>query len=164
MKKTLLFLSFILALSCRQNAREAAATPEAPKAPTQESTLFDWLTGAWQRTNEEAGKATYEFWQKINPKEYRGFGFTLMDRDTIWQERMWLQEGSKGWELKVKAPEDPEPVVFVLTGLEGGSFTCENPETEFPKKIRYWTVDDKLKASVSNNELEIPFEFERLKE
>ena len=34
---------------------------------------------------------------------------------------------------------------------------------QFPKKVKYWVEGEKIKATISNEEMEIPFEFEKIK-
>jgi hypothetical protein len=43
-------------------------------------------------------------------------------------------------------------------------FICENKEIDFPNKIKYWKNGNKLNASVSSPDVEIPFEFEKFYE
>ena len=43
--------------------------------------------------------------------------------------------------------------------LKNNEFVCVNDSIDFPKKIKYWTDGEKIKAKISNEEMEIPFEF-----
>ena len=149
---------------CKQNTKEPAS-PEAdsPEVSQSEDT-FDWLLGNWQRTNEEEGKDTFEFWTRTSENEYSGFGFTLQASDTIWQELMLLKKENDSWGLVINSPDDPEPVIFRLTDKSTQEATFENPEWEFPKKIRYWKSEEGIQASVSGDGMEIPFAFRRLQE
>lgn len=51
---------------------------------------------------------------------------------------------------------------FRLTEIDNEGFTAENPDKEFPKKIMYRIVGDKLKAVISGGDMEIYFEFKRI--
>ncbi len=64
----------------------------------------------------------------------------------------------------VKAPEDLESITFIGTSYNDYEFTCENNEIDFPNKIKYWKNGQNINASVSNSEMEISFEFEKLDE
>ncbi len=136
------------------------ATDSAIKDKNSES--FDWLLGNWERVNDEEGKATYELWEKVDDSEYSGFGFTLQNADTIWQENMHLRKLDGAWELNIQSPEDPEAVIFRLSDRGNQTFTFENPELEFPKRIHYKREGSEIFATVSNEEMQIPFQFQRL--
>ncbi len=62
----------------------------------------------------------------------------------------------------VKASEEKEWITFLGTSHSTNEFIVENNEIDFPNKIKYWKDGNKLKASVSNSEIKIPFEFEKL--
>jgi len=166
MKKVLLLLVAVLVTSCNQNAKtnqiENFETESAAKTESAED--FDWLTGNWKRSNEEAGKQTFENWEKISPSEYSGIGFTMQKSDTISQETMKLIKMDGNWKLLVKTPDEKEPIEFKMLELKRtNEFTCVNDSIDFPKRIQYWTEGDKLKAKISNDEMNIPFEFEKIK-
>ncbi len=149
MKNILLLLVLLFSFSCNCNQK------------SDES--FDWLLGEWQRTNEEENLTTYEYWKKISDTEYEGLGIRLQQTDTLFQENIKLVKSDKTWNLLVITKEDSIPTTFKVTKIESTSFTCENPDNEFPNKIRYFIEGDLLKALVSNEEMEIPFQFERIK-
>ena len=157
-----LFSVLLLFSSCKHSAKNTPIGDEIINKLPKTDQSFDWLLGKWKRINEEAGRSTYEFWERPHDEEYTGFGFTLQGGDTIWQEQIRLRKEEDNWVLYIKAPADPEPAVFRMTLKDENGFTCENPEMEFPKKIKYWKSKHGIKAAVSNDELEIPFEFARL--
>ena len=165
MKRTLTLLSAILMLSCNQNSttKELENKKTESNAKTEINGKFDWLNGKWKRLNEEAGKETFENWDKISETEYSGIGFTMQNGDTIKQERIKLTESNGIWTLTVKVPEEKESITFKMTELKDYEFVCKNDSIDFPKKIRYWSEGEKLKAEVSNDEMKIPFEFEKIK-
>ncbi|WP_312423076.1 DUF6265 family protein [Epilithonimonas sp.] len=158
MKSNLSLIVLVLVLSCNQNNK----TKELQKSETIEN--FDWLTGKWKRLNEEAGKETFENWNKINPNEYSGIGFTIKNGDTINQEKIKLIKSNEKWALLVKTPDDKEPIKFkMLEQKTPTEFTCVNDSIDFPKRVQYWSEGGKLKAKVSNDKIQIPFEFEKIK-
>ena len=164
MKTTVCILFILLAISCKQGQSEHPAPISEEGAYAEENGRFHWLLGRWERTNEKEGQATYEFWEATPGIVYQGLGFTLKEGDTIWQERMILKEDSGIWTLNIWSPNETEPVVFTLTDIRDSSFTSENPDHDFPKKIIYRSQRGGIFASVSNEEMEIPFEFARLEE
>ncbi|MEJ5106747.1 hypothetical protein [Chryseobacterium sp. MYb328] len=65
----LLLLTALFLVSCKQNTNknQGGITETTPE---KENTVnFDWLTGKWKRSNEKAGKETFENWNKISPTE-----------------------------------------------------------------------------------------------
>ena len=123
---------------------------------------FSYLLGSWKRTNEEAGKETFEHWSKINDELYIGLGFTMMASDTIWKEDVKLHRSEDHWHFEVMGQGDSIPTPFKVTIIQAAAFECYNPVNEFPKTIRYWRDGALLKATISDGETEIPFEFTKL--
>ncbi len=161
MKKSVILLVSILVLSCNQNKN--VNQNENSETEIEVAQNLDFLIGNWKRLNEGAGKETFENWKKISPTEYSGIGFTMQKGDTISQEKMNFVEANGKWDLFVKMPEDKEPTKFQMTELKNNEFVCVNESIDFPKKIQYSFDGEKLKAKISNEEMEIPFEFEKVK-
>lgn len=166
MKKILLFLIGLFILSCNQKAN---TKPEAIENKTELSSIneniesFDWLVGNWKRLDNELENKTFENWKKETNNRFLGHGFVMKELDTIWQEKMILSKKESIWVLEVNTPGNDDLVEFSLTEYDSNSFTVENPNHDFPKKIKYWKNKEKLSALVSGNENEINFEFERIK-
>ena len=150
----LLLTISVLLFSCNPNVNSKQEKDSIKPAS------FDWILGKWKRVNEESGKNTFENWTKINELEYKGFGFTMQDSDTIWQENLALVNTNENWSLEVISPNQTTPTVFVVTRFKNSEFVCENPEHDFPTMIKYWKEGPNLKAAVSGGEMEILFEFE----
>lgn len=123
---------------------------------------FDWLIGRWQRTNEGAGKETFEQWNKNSESEYVGMGCTLQGVDTIFKEDIQLIKSKNEWQFVVLQKNASSPTIFSLSKMDANSFICENAENDFPKKIQYTSSGDKMIAIISGGGKEIPFEFERI--
>ena len=162
MNKILILLIGILLISCNQPKKEVVNVDDTAVEPANAAVSFDWLLGKWKRTNDKAGKETFENWQKNDANEYIGFGFTLQDQDTIQQEKMRLISLNDHWSLEVQPQDEPQPISFLMTSYNDHEFTCEKKDRDFPNKIKYWKNGDKLNAMVSGSDLKIPFEFERL--
>jgi len=58
-------------------------------------------------------------------------------------------------------PENQQPVYFRLTEIKQNSFTCENPEHDFPKKLAYSLKGNKLHAIISGDGKSMEFFFEK---
>lgn len=162
MKKMLLLCSSLI-LSCSDKPKEKIQTSETVNSEIKASENFDWLLGNWKRVNDEAENETFESWQKINDSEYQGVGFTLKNGDTISQEKMQLVKHNNQWNLSISLPSEPQATVFKVTKIDSQSFVCENELNDFPKKIEYWFEGKNLKAKISNSDMEIAFDFEKIK-
>lgn len=143
---------------------EKSKTDKNSSESTEIATTFDWLLGKWKRNNEEAGKETFENWEKKSNTKYVGLGFTMQNGDTIKQEKIRLIELNNNWSLKVQPQEEPESITFIMTSHNNEEFICENKELDFPNIIKYWKNGDKLNATVSGGEMKISFEFEKMNE
>ncbi|MBP2615158.1 DUF6265 family protein [Chryseobacterium jejuense] len=164
MKNPLLLLSAsILVLSCNQSTKTNQSGKSETQPATENIVNIDWLTGKWKRSNEKAGKETFENWNKISPTEYSGIGFTIQKGDTISKETMKLVNSNGKWSLLVKTPKEKQFIEFKMTELKNNEFTCINDSLDFPKQIKYSSESKKLKAIISNEKMKIPFEFEQVK-
>lgn len=155
MKKLILIILPLLIFSCKNPAASLVVT-EA------EATNFDWLLGNWRRTNEQEDRETFESWSKKNKTEYHGLGYTLQNNDTIWKETINLVELNGIWRFEVAGKGETKPTVFKLTKFGKEEFICENPENEFPKLIQYYKEADNLKAMITDEEMKISFNFEKI--
>ena len=153
--KTMISLTLLLFLTSFNMPK-----PEQTQKSTNED--FSWLLGSWQRTNEEEGRQTFEHWKKQSKHEFNGIGCTLKGGDTIWQEAMKLRKLGNHWNFEVVGKGDTESTVFTLTEMSDESFTCENPENEFPKVISYAKTATGLKAVISGGGPDIAFDFEKI--
>jgi hypothetical protein len=165
MKKTLFLLITTFVLSCHQNTKTSQTINSETESKTKSEMMenLDWLTGSWKRLNEEAGKETFENWNKLSPSEYSGISFTMQKADTIWQEKMNLIKSNGKWSLFIKTPDEKKPTEFKMTELDNNQFVCINDSIDFPKRILYRTEGEKIRATVSNEKIDISFEFEKNK-
>lgn len=128
-------------------------------ASCQQADNFEFLVGEWERTNEEAGKQTFETWTKQNDSMYIGHSYTLSGRDTVWQENTILSPIAGVWHYQVRLPGNTTSTDFKVTKSESLSFTCENPQNEFPKSISYRKMGTDLHAEISGDGNFISFLF-----
>ncbi|WP_207760130.1 DUF6265 family protein [Avrilella dinanensis] len=165
MKKILILLTGALVLSCNQKTKtnQTEDSKTEPETTTEITKNTDWLIGDWKRINDRPEQETFESWTKISPREYSGFGYTMQQKDTISQEKMTLLESDGKWSLFVKIPGEKEATEFKITELKDNEFVCVNEANDFPKKIEYRSEGGMLTAKISDENVEIPFEFERIK-
>lgn len=129
---------------------------------TNDFSKLAWLEGTWKRTNAKTGQSGSERWTKISGTQLSGLGLTMKGGDTVSIEKLKLITKDENIFYVADVPENKEPVYFKLTEISETSFTCENPEHDFPKKIIYQKDDRKLKATISGNGKSIDYFFERL--
>lgn len=156
MKNLSFFLLIALCISCAE--KKPTHSPE--QEVSQASPDFDWLLGNWARQNDPEGKQTFEHWRKKSESEYLGLGYTLEEQDTTWKENIRLIEESGTWRFEVSG--EGSMTSFRVSDTDSVSFVCENPDNEFPKKISYTRVGDKVNALISGGDMEIPFLFNRI--
>lgn len=165
MKKTLFLLIGVFILSCNQKTiskSELQKNETINSIAKENNESFDWLVGNWERIDNEIDNHTFENWKKETNNKFLGHGFIMKGLDTIWQEKMTLSKKDSNWVLEVKTPGNNDLIKFRLTELGSNSLTVENPNHDFPKKIKYWKNKEKLNALVSGNENELNFEFESI--
>ncbi len=124
----------------------------------EQKTDYDWLLGQWERTNNAEGKTTFEQWTKVSNQQLEGLGFTLMGTDTTFKELMTLHQVKGNWQLDIRGVNETL-TIFTITEHDSASFVAENPNHDFPKKIVYYKTASGFSASVSNDEMEIEFDF-----
>lgn len=158
MRLLIIFLSTLLCGSCK----ETSSNNTSNKKSIEVIDNVDWLIGHWKRTNDKEGKTTYEHWKKKSKTEYTGIGYTLQNNDTIWKEDIRIVKIDSIWNFEVVGVNESKSTIFTFTNLGSKSFSCQNEDNEFPKKIEYFMGKDKLKAIISGGGMEIPFEFDRM--
>ncbi len=120
-----------------------------------------WLEGTWTRTNSKAGQSGLEIWKKMSSTELSGRGIAMRGSDTTFVEKLSIIVLDGNLFYVADVPENQKPVFFRLTELKQNSFTCENPEHDFPKKIAYSLKGNKLHAIISGDGKPIEFFFEK---
>lgn len=120
---------------------------------------LDWLVGKWIRTNAQPSESGYETWTKASALKLTGKGVTQKGKRTIFVEN--LEFSAKGNDIfyVVIVTGEKQPTYFKLTELSNDSFTCENPQHDFPKKISYKRNGKNIKAVISGNGQSIDYNF-----
>lgn len=116
-----------------------------------------FLIGDWVRINNKKGTITYETWHS----NFKGLGYTLKEKDTIFKEVLSIITLKDTLFLKVKNVNE-NPTFFKFTQQTDTSFTCENLKNKFPKKIEYYIENNQLKAVVSVDGFKINFIFNKV--
>jgi hypothetical protein len=149
MRKLLTLMMLLPAVACF--AQRNPAEPDMSK--------LNWLVGKWIRTNARPGTSGYESWERVSIAEMKGIGARIKGGDTTITEKTTLILKDHFIYYVADVAENGKPVYFKLTQLTDNSFTCENPEHDFPKVITYTLSGDKLKATISGNGKSIDYLF-----
>jgi hypothetical protein len=150
------FLLFVFVLGSQSPAPPARPAPA--RATLQQ---LAWLPGEWTGTQ---GRANIE--ERWTPA---GGGAMLAVSRTTAKDRLVAFEFLRiverdGGLVYIAQPNGKPPTEFVLTKIDAGSATFENPSHDFPKTIRYTRRDDgSLEATISgaNGERAQSFVFAR---
>lgn len=133
------------------------------QSATQKMKQMEWLLGNWTRTNVKPGKSGYEIWNKASPTEWKGRGISMKGADTTFVEILKIAIENDRLYYIADVPENKKSVYFEVTAVTADSFTCENPEHDFPKKIAYRFDGKEIRARVSAGEQGQDFVFVRSK-
>lgn len=98
---------------------------------------LQWLVGNWNNITPE--EQSYERWQKVNDSTLKAHSFTLVENDTVFEERVTIQQTNDEVLFTAVAfgQNDNTPVTFKMISYGDGVFTFENPEHNFPTRISY---------------------------
>lgn len=151
MKNVPVFVLSLILTACSGDSAKEEKTPD-----------LNWLTGHWERVNNQEGRQTFESWEKSGNNTYSGIGYTLSNEDTVFREELKIYRPDSIWIFEVTGVNE-KPTPFELTQIDSLSFTAENPENEFPKIIKYSKTSNGLHAEVKSEEMNIVFDFVPLK-
>lgn len=157
MKKTMKYLKVVLivflTVTCSEQLKEQTNIVEVIKS-------VDWITGNWVRVNDNKNRSTFEHWNKISEKEYKGFCYTLEQADTVFKEYLRIFHNGN-WYLEVTGVNE-NPTLFNFLDQSDSSFISENKENDFPKKIKYSFSKNNLTAIISDDSTSLSFVFKNI--
>lgn len=144
-------ISFLMAAT--QGFSQTAISPYAWKGLQQ-------LQGTWQVMD----KMQFEQWQNENPNAIRGKGYILTndakEKVTEYLQLVLREDGSIAYQATVPNQNDGATIEFLLTAGGETSWTFENPQHDFPKKIEYVLADSNtLNVFVSGDGKLLTFSF-----
>ena len=168
MKNTLLCIAALLLLVACKNKTQDNKISEEIVVEKQFDTIekLQWLVGEW--TNITENEQSYENWTQANDSTLKAHSFTIVETDTVFAERVILQQRSDDVFFTVVAynQNDDKPVTFKMIPSKKGTFTFENTKHDFPSKISYANpVRDSIHAwiegTVNGEDRNIDFYFKR---
>ena len=168
MKKTLfLLLVTLLLVSCKTESKKLVTNELVSEEISYDKIKqLSWLEGNWTNISEKS--QSFENWSRKNDSTLFSISYTMVKGDTVFVETMDLQENRDGMFMTVNVPDQNEekPVTFTMISSEGGVFTFENKNHDFPKRITYSNpVKDSIHAwiegIVEGEDRKVDFYFER---
>ena len=121
---------------------------------------FSWLIGTWQEVDENS----FEVW-KVEDSFLSGSSYKVdkSGNKTLTEEIKLIKKGNDFFYMPdVAGPQGP--IEFKITSFDTNSFTAENPEHDFPKKIVYKKINEnQLDATISGGSRSIRYSFKKVK-
>lgn len=139
-----------------------AAHSQSANAVKADLKNISWLTGKWSRTNAKPGRSGYEIWKSEADTVWIGRGINMRGSDTTFVEKLKIVQRNQQLYYVADVPNNAQPVNFLFTSIDATGFTCENPQHDFPKKITYTLIDNRMRAVISGNGQQIEYWFERM--
>lgn len=90
-----------------------------------------WITG--NRADTSLG--FYEEWKISGDTMLTGYGYQLLNNDTIFRESLLIRKTGNTWSYIVR--HGNEETFFRLLNSPGDSLVFDNPGNEYPKRITY---------------------------
>ena len=115
----------------------------------QPASKFNWMVGHWQI--ETARGRISENWVLRNDSTLSGTSyFTPPGKDSLLQEKISLEYRQGTWYYvpQVVGQNNNEPVSFALIFIGREEWIAENPAHDFPQRIAYRRLGDRLFASI----------------
>lgn len=117
-------------------------------APQASVSDLAWMSGRWESVSA-SGRWTEESWSAprggiMLGHSRSGSGDTLREF-----ELLRLQAGPDGVPAYMAQPGGRPPTAFRLTARDGTSATFDNPQHDFPQRIRYVRTGDMMVATIS---------------
>lgn len=108
---------------------------------------LSWLSGTW--TSEHDGSWTEEHWTAAKGQLMLGLGRSGSADKVASFEHLRIQLADDGTPVYLAAPGGREATPFRMVEAGPASAVFENPEHDFPQRIRYWREGNELFAEIS---------------
>ena len=149
--------------SCGDSSRKEDAKISEEKVEKNFNSIqqASWLLGDWVSTDTVA--LTQEYWTQENDSTLLLHGRTLVGIDTVFHERVELQQGPTGTFFTVQdVLKKTPPIAFKMIKSRANADTLvfQNLKHDFPKRIKYWLpASDTLRAYIEGGNQFVHFEF-----
>ena len=109
---------------------------------------LDWIVGTWAGIDNNETKQSFEIWEKLGKDNFEGIGYTTVNGDTVFMEKLAISNIYGVLYYIADVPENAEPTQFEIIKMTKTGFTCTNPEHDFPSKIEYTLNGTEMKATI----------------
>ena len=124
---------------------------------------FNWLVGTWREEHGHDNKSTFEVWKNDSGSFY-GESYEVQNEKKIITEEIKLIKKGNDFCYVPDVAGPQGPVEFRLTSFYKNSFTVENSDHDFPKKIIYKMINEqKLVTTISGGDKSISYSFKKIK-
>lgn len=166
MNKIVVLMGLILLSTSCKNNEKTQVNDASIKQSYAKIEQLQWLVGNW--TNRTTDQQSYENWIKKNDSTLIAHSYTMVLKDTVFQENMVIQQKIDSVVLIVSVPNqnDEKPIAFGLLSTENEAFTFVNEHHDFPNRISYSNpVKDSIHAwiegQIDSTYKKIDFYFKR---
>jgi hypothetical protein len=111
---------------------------------------FSWLDGKWE--GHRSDMVTFEHWSPAEGKSMQGIGGVVMRSDTVFAEKIRIEERADGLYYVASVPGNPAPVDFKFKGFENDTAVFENLQHDFPQRVLYIKTKDGMFACVEGKQ------------
>lgn len=99
---------------------------------------FAWMSGCWERSDKAKSLLVSESWMRPAGTSMLGMGRTVKGDKTVDYEFMRIEIRGTDYYFVAQPKANATETAFKLTTSQPTSATFENPDHDFPQKIRYW--------------------------
>lgn len=117
-------------------------------APPANIADLAWMSGRWESVSPN-GRWTEENWSAPRGGIMLGYSRSGAGETLREFELLRLQAGADGVPAYLAQPGGRPPTAFRLTARDGRSATFENPQHDFPQRVRYVRTGDRMVATIS---------------
>jgi hypothetical protein len=103
-----------------------------------------WMSGCWASTEEEPGSG--EQWMAPAGRSMLGMSRTVRGGATVAVEFLRITEVEDGGIVLVTLPSGQQATTFALVSQSENEVVFENPEHDFPQRVTYRLMSEKLLA------------------
>ena len=147
-------LTLLLFFTCIAGCSTAqSADPSSLRTNAQETTELTWLQGCWTTGNAgSAGNAATqveETWRSAAGGSILfGYSVTTNNGNASFYELLAIKRNARGWTLSAY-PNGVGPTDFAGTITTPTAVRFDNDANDYPQRITYERVGDKLNAKIS---------------
>ena len=117
-------------------------------APPASIAELAWMSGGWESVSPN-GRWTEESWSAPRGGIMLGYSRSGAGETLREFELLRLQAGPDGVPAYLAQPGGRPPTAFRLTARSGTSATFDNPQHDFPQRIRYLRTGNVMVATIS---------------